>query len=80
MKKVTSLSLNFVFYRYLYWTDMGQTAKIERSLLDGSNRTVLVQSGISLPRAIAIDFATHDVYWIDSVVDAIQVRPIGCCS
>ena len=52
---------------------MGQTARIERSLLDGSNRTVLVQSGISLPRAIAIDFTTHDVYWIDSVVDAIQV-------
>ncbi|KAK7113108.1 hypothetical protein V1264_012457 [Littorina saxatilis] len=58
--------------RYLYWADMGQTAKIERSLLDGSNRTVLVQTGISLPRAIAIDFTTHDVYWIDSVVDAIQ--------
>lgn len=57
---------------------MGQTARIERSLLDGSNRTVLVRSGISLPRAIAIDFATHDVYWIDSVVDAIQVTSSDC--
>jgi hypothetical protein len=52
---------------------MGQTAKIERSFLDGSNRTVLVNSGISLPRAIAIDFESHDVYWIDSVIDSIQV-------
>ncbi|KAK7507961.1 hypothetical protein BaRGS_00000926, partial [Batillaria attramentaria] len=58
--------------RYLYWADMGQTAKIERSLLDGTNRTVLVQNGISLPRAITIDFTTHNVYWIDSVIDAIQ--------
>lgn len=59
--------------RYLYWADVGQTAKIERSLLDGSNRTALVTSGISIPRALTIDFETHDVYWIDSIVDSIQV-------
>lgn len=62
--------------RYLYWADLGQTAKIERSLLDGSNRTVLVNVGISIPRSIAIDFDTHDVYWIDSIVDAIQVESL----
>ncbi|XP_035827354.1 low-density lipoprotein receptor-related protein 2 [Aplysia californica] len=58
--------------RYLYWADMGQTAKIERSLLDGSNRTAIVKTGISLPRDITIDYATHDVYWVDAIVDAIQ--------
>uniref|UniRef100_A0A2C9KAN0 EGF-like domain-containing protein n=1 Tax=Biomphalaria glabrata TaxID=6526 RepID=A0A2C9KAN0_BIOGL len=58
--------------RYLYWADMGQTAKIERSLLDGTNRTTIVKSGISLPRDVTIDFVTHDVYWVDAIVDAIQ--------
>lgn len=53
---------------------MGQTAKIERSLLDGTNRTSLVKIGVSLPRGIAIDLDTHDVYWVDAIVDAIQVK------
>ena len=52
---------------------MGQTAKIERSLLDGTNRTAIVTTGISLPRDVTIDYATHDVYWVDAIVDAIQV-------
>ena len=52
---------------------MGQTAKIERSLLDGSNKTAIVTTGISQPRDIAIDYQNHDIYWVDSIVDAIQV-------
>ncbi|GFN87816.1 low-density lipoprotein receptor-related protein [Plakobranchus ocellatus] len=58
--------------RYLYWADMGQTAKIERSLLDGSNRSTIVKTGINLPRDITIDYSTHDIYWVDAIVDAIQ--------
>ncbi|GFR69842.1 low-density lipoprotein receptor-related protein 2-like, partial [Elysia marginata] len=58
--------------RYLYWADVGQTARIERSLLDGSNRSTLVKSGISLPRDISIDYSTHNIYWADSIVDALQ--------
>lgn len=63
-----------LFDRYLYWADMGQTAKIERSLLDGTNRTAIVKTGISLPRDVTIDIETHDVYWVDAIVDTIQVR------
>ncbi|CAG5126006.1 unnamed protein product, partial [Candidula unifasciata] len=58
--------------RYLYWADMGQTAKIERSLLDGSNRTVIVNTSISLPRDITVDIETHEIYWVDAIIDAIQ--------
>lgn len=60
--------------RYLYWLDQGQFPKIERSYLDGSNRTILVKNGIVYPRGITIDIETHQVYWVDSRVDAIQVR------
>lgn len=51
---------------------MGQSAKIERSLLDGSERKVIVKTGISLPRSVTVDCVTHDVYWVDAIVDAIQ--------
>lgn len=63
----------FFSCRYLYWLDQGQFPKIERSHLDGSNRTVLVKHGIIYPRGITIDITTHEVYWVDSRVDAIQV-------
>ena len=61
------------FYRYLYWVDSGQYPKIERARLDGSDRKTIVQNGVSYPRGITVDIWTNDVYWVDSVVDAIQV-------
>ncbi|XP_038047205.1 low-density lipoprotein receptor-related protein 2-like isoform X2 [Patiria miniata] len=58
--------------RYLYWADYGQTPKIVRAFLDGSNRTELVTIGISLPRDIAVDVQTHDVFWVDTVTDVLE--------
>ncbi|XP_013407657.1 low-density lipoprotein receptor-related protein 2-like [Lingula anatina] len=69
--KPRSMAVNPI-KRYLYWTDYGQSPKIERSHLDGSNRTVIVSTGVSIPRGITVDITTHHVYWVDSVVDAIQ--------
>ena len=59
--------------RYLYWIDSGQFPKIEMSNLDGTHRDVLVKSGIVNATGLSVDYLTHDVYWSDSVVDAIQV-------
>ena len=59
--------------RFLYWTDNGQFPKIEKSNLDGSNRTKIVTTGIAQPRDLSVDFVTGDVYWVDTVVDTIQV-------
>jgi len=61
--------------RYLYWSIDGPRARIVRSLLDGSNQTVIVSSGISSPAALSLDVSTGDVYWTDVSVDSIQV----CC-
>ena len=46
-----------------------------RSLLDGSNQTVVVSSGISSPAALSLDVSSGDIYWTDVNVDSIQV----CC-
>ncbi|CAM1327224.1 Uncharacterised protein PB.8386, partial [Pycnogonum litorale] len=58
--------------RYLYWIDYGQYPKIEKALLDCSNRTPIVTTGISNPRDLTIDILSHDVFWVDSREDAIQ--------
>ena len=36
----------------------------------------MVTNGIIQPRDITVDMATHDVYWVDSATDAIQVLKI----
>lgn len=58
--------------RFLYWIDNGQFPVIGKALLDGTQWTPLVTSGISSPRDLTIDMQTHDVYWVDSREDAIQ--------
>ena len=64
--------------RYLYWSINRPRAKIVRSLLDGSNWTTIVDSGISSPAALSVDLSTGDIYWTDVIVDAIQVRCSVC--
>jgi low density lipoprotein-related protein 2 len=58
--------------RYLYWIDYGQYPRIGKAFLDGSNWSPIVTSGISTPRDLTIDLATHDIYWVDSKLDTIQ--------
>lgn len=64
--------------RYLYWADYGQTPKIEKALLDGTNRTILVSSGIITPRGLALDWKTGYVFWVDDSLDMIaRIYPHG---
>ncbi|CAK8674679.1 unnamed protein product [Clavelina lepadiformis] len=66
-----SLAVNPI-KRYLYWSDYGQTPKIERALLDGSNRTVIASSGIVHPNGLTIDYSTHELFWADDKTSTIE--------
>ncbi len=59
-------------YRYLYWTDWGTFAKIERAELDGSNRKILVNTTIAWPNGLAIDYVERKLYWGDAKFDQIS--------
>lgn len=63
----------------LYWADRGDAAKIERSWLDGQERTVLVADGLGWPTGLSIDFTNGDrIYWSDSKESRIEsVLPSG---
>ncbi|ESP00094.1 hypothetical protein LOTGIDRAFT_158324 [Lottia gigantea] len=56
--------------RFLFWCDAGvERPGIERSYLDGSNRTIIVaRNRVQRPRALAIDFKDDRLYWTDGMV------------
>ncbi|KAM9425856.1 low-density lipoprotein receptor-related protein 2 [Pholidichthys leucotaenia] len=58
--------------RYLFWTDAGQTPKIERALLDGTNRTVLASESLASPRGLTVDYTNDFLYWTDDALDMIS--------
>ncbi|XP_047465711.1 low-density lipoprotein receptor-related protein 2 [Mugil cephalus] len=58
--------------RYLFWSDGGQTPKIERALLDGTNRTVLASESLASPRGLTVDYTNDFLYWTDDVLDMIS--------
>uniref|UniRef100_H2LL78 Low density lipoprotein receptor-related protein 2b n=1 Tax=Oryzias latipes TaxID=8090 RepID=H2LL78_ORYLA len=59
-------------HRFLFWTDGGQTPKIERAFLDGTNRTVLASESLASPRGLTVDYTANFLYWTDDVLDMIS--------
>lgn len=58
--------------RLLFWTDAGQSPKIESALLDGTNRTVLASESLSSPRGLTVDYTNNFLYWVDDALDMIS--------
>ena len=63
----TTICFLFFFYRYMYWTDWGQSPKIERCGMDGNNRQVIVSqehglewpNGLTIGKLIKMNFHIH---------------------
>ena len=67
-------------YSWLYWTDWGDTARIQRASMDGQNiETVHNQStSIRQPQALTIDYDSQTLYWSDQSLYKLlwsQVEP-----
>ena len=56
----------------MYWSDWGEEARIERAGMDGSNRTVLHNTGLVWPNGITIDYTNQKLYWIDANLDTLE--------
>lgn len=54
-----------MFYRYLYWIDCCEYPHIGRVGMDGSSQTVVIETQISRPMALTIDYVNHRLYWAD---------------
>ena len=56
----------------MYWTDWGGEAKIERASMDGSDRRVLHDTGLTWPNGLTIDYTAQRIYWVDASLDKIE--------
>lgn len=48
-----------LYLRYLFWTDWGHIAKIERANMDGSERKVLINTDLGWPNGLTLDYDTR---------------------
>ncbi|KAK1335641.1 hypothetical protein QTO34_003433 [Cnephaeus nilssonii] len=61
-----------VLLLYMYWTDWGETPRIERAGMDGSTRKVIVDSDIYWPNGLTIDLEEQKLYWADAKLSFIH--------
>lgn len=60
------------FFRYMYWTDWGETPRIERAGMDSSTRKIIVDSDIYWPNGLTIDLDEQKLYWADAKLSFIH--------
>ena len=63
-------------YRWMYWTDWGSPAKIEKASMDGLNRTVIHSTNLAWPNALTIDYENQDLYWADAMLDKLETSKV----
>ncbi|XP_076116037.1 low-density lipoprotein receptor-related protein 6-like isoform X1 [Mytilus galloprovincialis] len=53
---------------YMYWTDWGETPKIERAGMDGTHahRSVIIKENIHWPNGLTLDYEDSQIYWADA--------------
>ncbi|KAG8559732.1 hypothetical protein GDO81_017431 [Engystomops pustulosus] len=57
---------------YMYWTDWGSNAKIERATLGGNFRTVIVNTSMVWPNGLTLDYEEDRIYWADASLQKIE--------
>ncbi|XP_020708838.2 very low-density lipoprotein receptor isoform X3 [Athalia rosae] len=60
---------------WMYWTDWGDEARIERAGMDGSHRMIIVGTEVRWPNGLTLDLVDKKVYWVDA-----KLNIIGSCN
>lgn len=74
------VGINYLFFycfRFLYWSDWGETPNIQRAFLDGTKRTIIVQQDLGFPNGITIDYKERRLYWTDALKDRIDTSDLN---
>src|SRR5262249_3526454 len=64
-----------VMEEQIYWSDIREKSIFHASL-NGTNKTVLINSGLDVTEGIAIDWIGRNIYWVDSSLNTIEVASL----
>lgn len=58
----------------MFWIDAGSSQKIEKSWMDGTKRTIVINEKLGYPSGLTIDYETnnHRIYWCDTKLNTIE--------
>jgi len=58
----------------MFWTDWGETPKIEKCGMNGDTNTrqVLISTNILWPNALAVDYTIDRIWWADAKLHTIE--------
>ncbi|XP_015585106.1 very low-density lipoprotein receptor isoform X2 [Cephus cinctus] len=56
---------------WMFWTDWGNDARIERAGMDGTHRSVIVGTEVKWPNGLTLDLIGKKVYWVDGKLNII---------
>ena len=56
--------------RWIFWSDWGRVARIERAGMDGSHREILTDQ-VQWPNGLTVDFLLEKLYWVDAKLSTI---------
>jgi hypothetical protein len=56
----------------MFFSDLGSVGRIEKATLSGANRTVIHNTSLVWPSALALDILTQTLYWADSNLDKVE--------
>ena len=62
----------------MFWTDWGESAKIEKCGMNGDSETrrVIVSTNILWPNALSIDYTVDRIWWADAKLHTIESADI----
>ena len=56
----------------MYWTDWGDSPKIEKASMDGSARSVVIDTELGWPNGLTLDYVSQTLYWVDALLDKME--------
>ena len=57
---------------FMFWADWSHIPRIERAMMDGTERRKIINSNLGFPTGLAIDFPLRKLYWADALRDLIE--------
>ena len=57
---------------WMYWSDWGDVATIERASMDGQARQILHNTRLVWPNGLTLDYQNQVLYWVDASLDKIE--------